>query len=287
MPVWLAVLAAGLTWSAEPPLDAWYEASIVCAQAACERAKGRLEAAQALEHRARELAVKAPPGDGAGRAVAEQARAKAAQAAAKDRFGVARDCGGVEQLRRARTAREGGAALILHARGAVTLMTHKGAVRWDGKAPLRPGQKIQTGKDGYAELAFPGQDGRVAVYPNSQFELGADETPKLKLGNFTFNRAAIMDRLKFSAGKEPSLELTDRELTASVRGTRFAVHALPQGSGRLALFEGEVALKEPGVKGKEVVAHGGEAVSFKEGRIAGPPAKLAQAEPSAARGGKP
>lgn len=256
--VWVGMLATPTV--AEGSATAWYQTRIESAKSACEETQSWLREAKDIEAGAKALAARAAPNDGAGRAAARQAAATAATAGSNNELASARVCGRLKRLRAGLANASGGSIVMpVYVRGTIIVMTPKGPAPWDGSSPLRAGEEIRTGKDGYAELVFPGSPAEVRLGPESAFTLQEDA--------FSLNRGRLYYFGEAAAEGLPKHRvILGGVISCTIRGTKFAAIVRGKEAARLALFEGEVAYSDPDT-GQETVIRPGQHVVFKKGRL--------------------
>lgn len=179
----------------------WYRREIGKAEQPCQTARTELEKSQRTLERAEALVRKASPDDTAGRNVAQQAAAAAQSAIDKNTIRRDRMCDRLEQLRTNLGQAEqlaGAVAMPVVTRGTVSVVTDKGAIPWDGRTPLQPGQTIRTGADGYAEVFIRDLMGKFALEANTTFTLSA-EGPQLARGQFYY----LKEELRTCSRRKP------------------------------------------------------------------------------------
>jgi len=234
----------------------WYLKEISKSEQACQLATRKVEESQRLLDKAQAIERKAPPDDVAGRSVAQQAAAKARLAIAKNSARQERECSRLSHLREGLGNVEltkGAAAMPVVVKGEITLVTAQGEVPWDGRTPLQSGQKLSTGKDGYAEVALPGTRYQVRLDADSTLTVLEDGV-SLERGRFYYLKDAAQEMAEETFGK--LVRVTSPKVVIAVRGTRFVTTLPPAERADITVLEGEVVLSQPGTKRETVVRAG-------------------------------
>jgi len=250
--------------------DEWYRSKIDAAVHACDEAGTRLKESEKLLQEARTLIAQAAASDMKGRFTARQAEWKAQSAIRKNRLDQTRSCSRATTLRRHFLDKQannyGYIAVPLYTRGEVKVKTWDGSeAKWDGNTPLRGGESIKTGADGYAEISFPGSPAEIHMGSNSEFFLDSDILV-LQKGRFYYVKPSYqnMKEAKDFLGKHVKIPEWG-DVILIIKGTRFVAVVKPGETSSVALIDGELAFRVS--KDKEVILHGGEQVLFQDGKI--------------------
>ncbi len=151
-------------------------------------------------------------------------------------------------------------ARLTSASGAVTVYPVESPdqpVAGQAGMPLADGDRVETGADGSAELAFDG-GGVVAVESGSQLTLSSLEKAKAELklafGGFVAKFHSLLP--------EQNLSVRTPSAVAAVRGTEFGVQAGKDGATSVGVFdEGKVAVDGQGGGSQLVTANQETSVS--------------------------
>lgn len=148
-------------------------------------------------------------------------------------------------------------AVMVVESGAVRHHTLGGYLPFD-MAPLRAGERIETGPDARARLFVSGGDAEVALGGNSSYTVTQDDAA----GNFVAELETGLMRLrglvKAKLGKK--FEVRTPSFAMAVRGTDFSVARTPAGD-RVQVYSGVVAVT-PVAGGAEVLLQAGEALQL-------------------------
>lgn len=141
----------------------------------------------------------------------------------------------------ASTARAQTNGKLTLAQGAVFVKTGDDAEQ-PGKvgATVPGGSRIRTGADGQAEVVFP--DGsKMQVRPSTQVALsGAKRTEQKSSVVLFFGR--VWSKVSRSVGGETSYEVNTPNAVAGVRGTEFETAVADDGTAKVRVTEGKVAV---------------------------------------------
>ena len=270
---WLAaivVLAAlsvgGQSSPAAPYRYNLYEAQLADAQAARQRADGALIQARSVLARAEQSDASAVI------AVAQEAVRVAEQALAIARgaegTASARSDAMARLLEEARAVGGGGTATEWHRnvasfrqptelRGQVEVRTDEGWVRYTGESALRPGDTVRTGSDGVIEF-LDVDGGYLRLGPNAELTVDepSDEATRFTVqGAFRALKSCLAQTCRphwyrpRGCGPVQTSHGSDYQTgcpVAAVRGTELAMDARKDGSFRLVVLRGEVAILVPG-----------------------------------------
>jgi hypothetical protein len=126
--------------------------------------------------------------------------------------------------------------------------------------------RLKTGKDGEATLRFP--DGSEAkVSPKSEIIVHAEKSESDPEGATVFF-GRVWSKVVKAVGGETAFEVRSANAVAGVRGTEFEVGVADDGSARVIVTEGSVAVE--GESGRPVnVSKGFEVESDNEGKLEG------------------
>ncbi len=155
---------------------------------------------------------------------------------------------------------------LVNAKGEVSVRAPKATAyqRIGDGAEVADRSRLRTGKDGEATLRFP--DGSEAkVSPKSEIIVHAERTDQEPAGATLFF-GRVWSKVVKAVGGETSFEVRSANAVAGVRGTEFEVGVADDGSARVIVREGVVAVE--GEAGKPVnVARGFEVESDHQGRL--------------------
>ncbi len=142
-------------------------------------------------------------------------------------------------------------------KGVLSKKTAKGWEPYDGTAPIRPGDELETGPDSHAELVFT--DGAT-------FSLDEKSGMKVALPEKTtsfFENIRGRARIIFTCAKLPREHqkacfwgIRTPWVVAAVRGTEIEMSGLPDGSRRIAVMSGSIDLIHRKTGGKIAVGPG-------------------------------
>lgn len=163
------------------------------------------------------------------------------------------------------------------AAGSVTLVSTSGAVtvrapgaksyeRASAGAQIADRSRLKTGENGKATLKF--EDGSTAeVRPKSEIMVLAKRRGSEQPNGATLFFGRVWSKVAKAVGGETAFEVRSANAVAGVRGTEFEVGVANDGSARVIVTEGAVAVEGDG--GKAVnVGRGFEIESSYQGRLA-------------------
>ncbi len=137
-------------------------------------------------------------------------------------------------------------ARLTEAKGEVTVWTSDGdpgGMPGEEGAPLEVGDRVRTGKDGSAEIAFEG-DSIVTLRPNSEIRIADARRGRVEIAAA---RGGLLAKIQKALGMGGGFRVRTPTAVAAVRGTEFAVE-IEDGSGgetHVGVFdEGEVEVSD-------------------------------------------
>ena len=146
-------------------------------------------------------------------------------------------------------------ALLLVESGEVRRHTESGSSVSQDFAPLRAGERIETGPGARVHLFVSGGDAEIALGANSNYTVTQDDAS----GNFLAQLDAGMMRLrvlvKDKFGKR--FEVRTPAAVCAVRGTDYSLARAPDGDV-IKVYSGIVAVSPPTAGGVEVLVKSGE-----------------------------
>jgi ferric-dicitrate binding protein FerR (iron transport regulator) len=161
----------------------------------------------------------------------------------------------LEDLRRWTHANKRPSALLLVESGEVRRHTQSGSSVSQDFAPLRAGERIETGPDARVRMFVSGGDAEIALGGNSNYTVTQDNMS----GDFSAKLDAGMMRLrvlvKDKSGKR--FEVFTPTAVCAVRGTDYSLARAPDGDV-IKVYSGVVAVSPPATGGVEVLVKSGE-----------------------------
>lgn len=161
----------------------------------------------------------------------------------------------LEDLRGWTRANKRPAALLVVENGEVRRHTQSGSSVPQDLAPLRAGERIETGPDARAHLFVSGGDAEVSLDGNSSYTVTQDDTS----GDFSAQLEAGMMRMRVLAGNKwgKRFEVRTPSAVTSVRGTDYSLARVLDGDV-IKVYSGVVAVSPPAAGGVEVLVKSGE-----------------------------
>jgi len=141
-------------------------------------------------------------------------------------------------------------ALLLMESGEVHRHTRNGSSVPQDFAPLRAGERIETGPDARAHLFVSGGDAEVSLGGNSSYTVTQDDTS----GDFSAQLEAGMMRMRVLARNKwgKRFEVRTPSAVTSVRGTDYSLTRTSDGDV-IKVYSGVVAVSPPANGGEEVL----------------------------------
>ena len=271
----LVIVLAGEARAGDNHLEVWADHQEATLQQQEVDIQGSLNKAQAaLEEARRALELAKELDDKEAAAIAEEAITIASEALGRTkakRQRVQARMAAVEKVRIWGSEAKGvrnqvGVASVI--RGDVQMKTAQAWQSLDGSVPLKAGDEVRTGGDGFAELVFT--DGSTVVLDaDSGFkvaELGETDTIFDKIeGRLLLNYTCLKRILK---GRDcRHLRILRSGASLAVRGTTFQVEARPDGATVVTVMSGVVEIT-PNQGGETTqITYGHKAVISKKGHI--------------------
>jgi ferric-dicitrate binding protein FerR (iron transport regulator) len=161
----------------------------------------------------------------------------------------------LEDLRGWTHANRRPAALLVVESGEVRRHTQSGSSVPQDLAPLRAGERIETGPDARVHLFVSGGDAEVALGANSSYTVTQDDTS----GDFSAQLEAGMMRMRVLARNKwgKRFEVRTPSAVTSVRGTDYSLTRTSDGDV-IKVYSGVVAVSPPTDGGEEVLVKSGE-----------------------------
>lgn len=132
----------------------------------------------------------------------------------------------------------------------------------------RSGDRLSTASRSSAELAVPEAAARFRIGAKTRFTLAHDR-PGVLLDIERGSLRAIFGHLEEGGGRERLV--TTPSAVLAVRGTDYGVEVEKDGDTSLAVFEGEVEVRDAGGLGEAVRVGAGQSLNVRRGHAAGPP----------------
>lgn len=162
-------------------------------------------------------------------------------------------------------AADGTAGKLIKATGQVTLRAPGAATDSAGSAgaSLVPGTLVKTGADGNAEVQF--DDGTtLRLSPSSQISLSSTKRQAKKNTVLLFF-GRLWSKVTPSKNGDTNYEVTTANAVCGVRGTQFETQVGDDGSVRMQVTEGKVAVGNQGESGEQLATPGQQVEATESG----------------------
>jgi hypothetical protein len=149
------------------------------------------------------------------------------------------------------------AATVKSVKGSVTFLK-PGESSYVAVRPLQellPGSRIRTGDDGYISMQLK-NGSLLELKPNSSMMLSAHERKRKKKSSVLLVFGRLWSKITSATGDNENYEVNSANAVAGVRGTEFETQVGVDGSVRVSVTKGKVAVGEsPAEDGHEVGAN--------------------------------
>ena len=148
--------------------------------------------------------------------------------------------------------------------GSVFVKTGEGAEQAARQGDtVEPGARLRTGDDGNAEVTF-GDGSKLQIRPGTQVALSGTKRPEKKSSIVLFF-GRVWSKVTRSVGGDTSYEVNTPNAVAGVRGTEFETAVADDGTAKVRVTEGKVAVSSDAGNQGSSVTKGQESVATGEG----------------------